>query len=153
MEYYHNNQCLPVYEHPRKGYSCEEIVKILLNPMFRNDLLCSVHPVLVENNISFVIDLTKLKDPNDVRFDELGTWKCTGSRCLEVAVKLGDTDCQVVDKSSPNAMIVNVRRQHHVHGTDPDMHRMIAFLEGAEKGTCYTLPHCYIIVEHITTLL
>ena len=43
MEYYHENQCLPVYGHPRKGYSGEEIVKILMNPKFRDDLLCSIH--------------------------------------------------------------------------------------------------------------
>ena len=45
MEYYHDNKYLPVYGYPHKGYSGEEIVKILLNPTFRDELLCSTHPV------------------------------------------------------------------------------------------------------------
>ena len=140
MEYYHENQCLPVYGHPRKGYSGEEIVKILMNPKFRDDLLCSTHPVSVQNNVSFVVDLSKLKDPNDVRADDLGTWKCTGSRLLQFSVKMSDTDCRIVSDIS-SATVVHVRRQYHVHATDPDLHRMIAFVEKSKngKGKIYTL--------------
>lgn len=134
MEYYHGNQCLPVYEHPLKGYSGEEIVKILLSPTFRNDLLCSAHPVSVQNNVSFVVDLSKLKDPNDVRADDLGTWKCTGSRLLRFTVKISNIDCHIVSEMSSNAMVVNVRRQYHVHATDSDLHRMISSLENKGEG-------------------
>ena len=129
-EYYHDNECLPVYGHPRKSYSSEEIVKILLKPTFQDKLLCSTHPVSVQNNVSFVVDLSKLKDPNDVRADDLGTWKCTGSRQLQFTVRITKTDCLIVnDMLSADAQVVHVRRQYHVHATDPDLHRMIAFME------------------------
>ena len=129
VEYYHGNECLPVYGKPRKGYCIEEIVKILLSPKFQNNLLCTTHPISVQNNVSFVVDRSKLKDPNDVRADDLGAWKCNGSRLLRYTVKITDTDCHIVNEMSPNAIVINIRRQYHVHATDPDLHRMIAFLE------------------------
>ena len=69
------------------GYSQEEIACILCHPVFQEELLCSSRPVSVENNVSFVVDLSKLKDPNDVRADDLGAWKCTGLRTLQLVVK------------------------------------------------------------------
>ena len=56
-------------------------MKIL--PIFQDELLCSTHPVSVQNSVSFVVDLSKLKNPNDVRTDDLGTSKCTGSCLLQ----------------------------------------------------------------------
>ena len=47
-------------------------------------------------------------------------------------VKIGNNDCRIVNKVSRNAVSVNVRRQYHVHATDPDLHRMIAFLDRQE---------------------
>lgn len=129
VEYYHENINLPVYGHPKHGYNCEEIVHILLNPVFEKDLLCTTHPVSVEHNVSFVIDLNSLSNPNDVRADDLGSWKCTGSRCLTFMVEIGPTDCRIV---SVGGKQVQIRRQYHVHGTDSDFHRMIAFVENME---------------------
>ena len=142
-EYYHGNKCLPVYDHPKKGYSGEDIVKILLNPTFKKDLLCSTHPVSVRNNVSFVVDLSKLNDPNDVRADDLGTWRCNGSRLLQFTVKISETDCRIVNETLSSAKVVHVRHQHHVHATDPDMHRMIAFLESTE-GKCLVIKAVYV---------
>ena len=145
VEYYHDNRCLPVYGHPCKGYSGEEIVKILLNPTFWEELLCTTHPVSVQNNVSFVVDLSKLKDPNDVCADDLGTWKCTGSRLLQFTVRITDTDYRLVNDISSkfNAEIVHVRRQYHVHATDPDLHRMIAFMENNDSN--FMPPPTYLI--------
>ena len=71
-----------MYDYPVKGYSQEKIVDILCDPMLDENLICSSNPVSVENCVAFVIDVSKLKDPNDVRADDLGAWKCSGSRVL-----------------------------------------------------------------------
>jgi len=134
VEYYHGNKSLPIYERHAKGYSGEEIAMILCDPAFNEDLICSTHPVLVENNVSFVVDLSKLKNPSDIRADDLGTWKCTGSRVLTFAVKCCEKSCRIVDSSYRGAIVVRVRRQYHVHATDKAFHRMIACIENVEKG-------------------
>ena len=118
-----------MYDYPVKGYSQEEIVHILCDPMLKKEFICSSHPVSVENNVSFVIDVSELKNPNDVRADDLGSWKCTGSRVLRFSVKITSRSCSLVTCSSPGAIEIGVRRQYFVHATDNDLHRMIAFLE------------------------
>ena len=136
-KYYHGNVNLPVYGYPKHGYNSEEIIHILLDPIFKDKLLSKTHPVSVEHNVSFVIDLTSLSSPNDVRADDLGSWKCTGSRRLTFMVKFGPTTCHVVSSvSGSGGTQVQIRRQYHVHGTDSDLHRMIAFVENLE-GTLY----------------
>lgn len=69
--------------------------------------------------MSFVVDLSKLNNPNDVHADDLAV------------ADLGfcDLHCRIVKEKARNAIVVNVRHQYHVHATDPDLHRMIAFLE------------------------
>ena len=121
VDCYHDNEYLLVYGHPRKGYSGKEIIKILLNPTFQDELLCSTHPVSVQNNVSFVVDLSKLKDPNDVHADDLGTWKCTAS-----VYGQNNQHCCIGNDTSTDAEVVYVQHQYHVHATDPDLHRMIA---------------------------
>ena len=90
----------PVYGHPKHGYNCEEIVHILLDPVFADRLLSTTHPVSVEHNVLFVIDLNSLSNPNDVRADDLGSWKCTGSRCFTFTVKIGPTTRHIVNNVS-----------------------------------------------------
>ena len=121
IEFYNNNKKLPVHGHPSKGYSIEQLFHILLDLEFDADYLCSDHPVLVQNNVCFVVDLSKLKSRDDICADDLGTWKCTGSRVHKFPAKMSDGQCQIVDCDS--AMhIVHIRRQHHVHATDSDLY-------------------------------
>lgn len=81
-----------------------------------------------------MVDLSKLKDPNDVRADDLGSWKCTGSRTLQCIVRCSDSTCYVVTTLCPGATKISIRRQYFVHATDHDLHRMIAFVENVPAG-------------------
>jgi len=112
IEYYHHNHSLPVYDYPVKGYSQEEIVDILFNPMLDNDLICSSNPVSVENSVAFVIDVSKI---DDARPNDLGAWRCSGSQILTFFVKITNTYCCLVAPSFPGAVEIGVRRQYLVH--------------------------------------
>lgn len=123
FEYYQGNINLPVYGHPKHGYNCEEIIHILLDPVFKYELLSKTHPVSVEHNVSFVIDLNSLSNPKDVRADDLGSWTCTGSWRLTFMVKFGPSVCHIVSSvSGSGGRQVQIRRQYHIHGTDSDLH-------------------------------
>ena len=84
--------------------------------------------------MSFVVDLSKLKDPNDVRADDLGAWKCTGSRTLQCIVRYSSSTCHIVTKLCPGATKISIRWQYFVHATDHNFHRMIAFVENTPEG-------------------
>ena len=63
VEYYHGNKSLPIYECPTKSYS---------HPALQEELICGTQPVSIESNVSFVVNLSKLKDANDIRADDVG---------------------------------------------------------------------------------
>ena len=107
-EYYRGNKLLPIYEHPKKRYTGEKIAQILCNPMLDEKLICCTHPVSVENNV-FVVDLSTLKDRDDICADDLGAWKYTGSRVLTFSVKFSEMGCHVVNPNSKGAVVINVR--------------------------------------------
>ena len=120
LKYYHGNLNLPILATSKKGYGKEQIVQILFNPQFDSRYLCSDHPTLVKNNTAFVINL---KSKDDVRADDMGTWKCTGSRILPFYIDVDENECHIVSKNSAQCSFVKIRHQYHVHGTDPDLHR------------------------------
>lgn len=57
----------------------------------------------------------------------------TGSLLLQFTVKITSTDCCTVNATSSGAEAVNVGCQYHVHVTDPDLHRVIAFIENSKS--------------------
>ena len=57
----------------------------------------------------------------------MGSWRCTGSRILTCYVSFDGDVCSIVGKETETSH-VKIRRQYHVHGTDRDLHRMIAFV-------------------------
>ena len=86
----------------------------MCDPTLDKESLCSTHRTSVENDVSFVVDLSKLQDRNDVHSDDPGARKCTGSRVLTFAVKCSDDGCVVVNQKSPGAIIINVRTQGNI---------------------------------------
>ena len=131
MKYYRGFPTILIFATPKKGYSKEQIVRILFDPQFDSRYLCTDHPTLVQNNTAFVIDLSHLKSKDDVRADDMGAWKCTGSRILKFNIAVDETECHILSNESEQCSVVKIRRQYHVHGTDPDLHRMIAFVDTA----------------------
>ena len=106
---------------------------ILLDPKFDNQYLCD-HPILVQNNVAFVIDISKLQCRDDIRADDMGSWRCTGSRILTCYVSFDGDVCSIVGKQTETSHVVKIRRQYHVHGTDRDLHRMIAFVVSPKES-------------------
>ena len=96
------NQCLfssmcsdpveecPVYEFPPPKYSAERILQILLDPAIFTSKICSKRPVSISSSATFVIDLTKLADPEDVKNDNFGSWSYSGSHPTTYRVNVED---------------------------------------------------------------
>ena len=71
------------------------IFKILLNPKLDYDRVCSVWPVVVKSSATFVIDVTKLKHPDDVRRDFFGRWIHSGSHPIPFKAKVTEDDMEL----------------------------------------------------------
>ena len=47
--------------------------------------ICSKVPIGTDKNVTFVIDTTRLKSPEDIRADDLGVWRNNGVRRCNTA--------------------------------------------------------------------
>ena len=54
------------YEKPLPKYGEEQLIRILLDPKLDRQHVCTTWPIVVESSSTFVIDITKLKHPDDV---------------------------------------------------------------------------------------
>lgn len=123
----------PVYETPPPKYSAETILKILLDPSLPATKVCSVRPTNIVKSCSYVIDISKLEHPDDVKSDNFGTWKHSGSHPQVYRVQMESDGYLHVEKGAPGATgndVVYLRRLHSVHPSNRNFKRLIAFISG-----------------------
>lgn len=59
----------------------DEVLKLLLNARkTHSSIIVSRNPVGVQNNVTFIVDLDALDDPEDLLSDDLGAWEQTKTR-------------------------------------------------------------------------
>ena len=122
----------PVYEVPPPKYSAERILRILLDPTISSKV-CSKRPVSITSSATFVIDITKLADPEDVKNDNFGSWSHSGSHPTTYRVNVEEDGYVRVEKCAPGATgadVVYLRRLHSVHPSNNHFKRLITFVSG-----------------------
>ena len=121
-----------MFERPPPKYSAETVLKILLNPLIDKSTICTSRPIVIKQSSTFVVDITKLGHPDDIKSDNFGVWSHSGSH--PVAFKVHTENGYVeVDKLAAGATgndIVYLRRLHSIHPSNKDFKRMIAFISG-----------------------
>ena len=83
---YNDNANLPVYECTKYRYNALNIAKILLSLKLPESKIATTRPVCVQDNVAFIVDLSKLDNERDIRADGLGSWHCNGKRVIKCAV-------------------------------------------------------------------
>ena len=74
----------------------ESILKLLLSPDIDRSHVCRVWPVSnIEGSATFVVDITSLKHPDDVRKDFFGKWIHSGSHPITFKATI-ETDGEVL---------------------------------------------------------
>ena len=63
-----------MFEKPPEKYSAAVIMKILLSSNIGEKMIAYKRPIQVQSSITFVIDLTKLAHPDDIKRDAYGRW-------------------------------------------------------------------------------
>ena len=58
-----------------RNYSVSDLLNILIERFGIEDKICCVTPTNVEHNCTFVVDQSCLKDPDDIKTDDNGSWK------------------------------------------------------------------------------
>lgn len=106
-------------------------MRLLLGPIDQARV-CSKWPVSeIISNASFVVDVTKLRHPDDVRKDFFGKWVHSGSHPFTFKASINGSDISI-EKCAPGATgnVFYLRRLHGYHPSNHEFRRMLAFVSG-----------------------
>ena len=101
----------------------------MLMPSNVDDLtVCSVRPVGVSANATFIVDIDKVHF-NDLKCDDLGTWTATGTK--STFFRFAASGIKISEKKPSQSGVYHVlTRRYFVHGTYNLYHRIIVDIQG-----------------------
>ena len=114
-----------------KLHQTERIIRILLKPIEAR--ICDTKPVAINKSATYVVDVRALKNAEDLKKDEFGIWKFSGSHPEGFKVYTDDGGYKINEKCSVNSRAkdaIFLRRLHCTHPSNSDFKRLICFLSG-----------------------
>ncbi len=130
---YRNSIGVPIYEKPPEKYSAHRIMQILLDPKIDEHRIAVKRPLDVPHSSTFVVDVSKLGHPDDIKKDIYGKWLHSGSHSDVFICSYLQEDKVSIEKAAPGASGDNVyylRRLHSVHPSNNEFRRILALLSG-----------------------
>ena len=124
---------MPVFEKPPPKYSAIQIMHMLLDQNINRERVAMQRPLQVKSNSSFVVDITKLDHPDDIKKDMYGRWQHSGSHTDVFRCSFSEDGDVEITKCAPGASGANVyylRRLHSFHPTNVNFRRLIAVISG-----------------------
>ena len=95
--------------------------------------VCRRKPVSISKSATYVVDVRSLRNQDDIKKDEFGIWKYSGSHPQPFKVYYEDDGEISVEKCShrvSGSNVVYLRRLHCTHPSNVDFKRLICFLMG-----------------------
>lgn len=138
--YLAGNESFPMTEINDGEFSVTETAHILLSTNPKSEAVCQTSPKGTQQNSCFLVNLTNLKDPRDVRVDDLGTWRHNGVVTTYLSVnQSGNKEGEICQhpknfkpskKDMEDRTMFVMRRTYHANGTATDYKRVIVEMEG-----------------------
>ena len=127
----------PIYEIPTsRPYTAEEILELLFCPTIKEDRICKECPTGITHSATFIVDLNKLRHPDDIKKDEFGKWNYSGSHSVLYSTwKKGEEfQFEKVDTQNSNQQssgnIIQLRRVRCTHPSNQAFQRLLVFVTG-----------------------
>ena len=121
----------PVYERPPPKYSAERVIKILLEA--EKSKVCERKPTPIRKSATYVVNVRNLRSQDDIKKDEFGIWKYSGSHPQPFKVHQEEDGYLTIERCCPGVSGANVVLLRHLHCTHPsnaEFKRLICFLTG-----------------------
>ena len=131
QRYLHGDIALPIFSRRNQvRTSALYTVQAILDT--QKDFVCSKHPTQVNINCSFVVDTSKLQDPEDTKCDDCGAWKQTKTATTYLTILFCDDDGTVDSVEGSNKQnnrgVYTLVRRHYTCKSSPDLSRHIFVL-------------------------
>ena len=92
IERYHGNQHLPVFTKDSIVLRPLEVMELLVEKKgFLPSKVCTSQPLHVEHHRTFIVDLNSLKNKNDAKCDDMGSWKNNSSHKFYFEVRQSES--------------------------------------------------------------
>ena len=95
--------------------------------------ICHMKSTSVTKSATYVVDVCNLQNADDIKEDEFGIWKYSGSHPQVFKVYTEEDGSKSVEKCCEGASgsnLVYLRRLHRTHPSNSDFKRLICFLSG-----------------------
>ena len=121
---------------PKRLYSVEDIVQILLSPSLQSSIFVSTKvPISVNENLAFVVNLDQLDNREDILSDDMGVWRNNGVDTTHVRVSFSTSKVESVQKFHPpiasgTNCTYTVKRVYRTHATDKSLKKLTAYIYG-----------------------
>ena len=112
----------PIYEDPPSAYTADGIMMILLNPNIDSSRICEKVPTSVTTDATYVIDVTSLAHPDDVKKDNFGKWDHKGSHPIAMYVRMksnGKVSIKRCPERKEKYDLYKLRRLYCTHPSNP----------------------------------
>ena len=127
---------VPIYEEPPSKYYAFRIMQILLDPKIDVDRIAKQRPLQTHCSSTFVVDITQLSHPDDIKKDMYGKWLYKGSHTDVFRCSFDDDDSVCVEKAAPGASgpsVYYLQRLHSVHPSNKGFRLIVAIIFGEYK--------------------
>ena len=131
--FYRNSTGVPIFEKPPPKYTAHQIVRILLDQNIDKQRIALKRPLDAPSSSTFVVDISKLSHPDDIKKDMYGKWLHSGSHTDVFICTYNEDDSVNIEKAASGASGKNVyylRRLHSVHPSNNGFRRVLALLFG-----------------------
>ena len=122
---------IPIFEQTSEHFTARKIAEILLDKDLSLSRIATSQPVGVQDNMAFIVDLSKLASQDDIRADDMGSWICNGKRRQLCSVDEFGCVVDIVSKvKSRKQRVYALVKRYYRHATASDYKRIIAEIFG-----------------------
>ena len=121
------------FKRPPEKYSAYRIMQILLDSNIDERRIAKRRPLEAPYSATFVVDISELSHPDDIKKDMYGKWLYSGSHSDVFLCSYSLNGNVMIEKAAPGASGSNayaLRRLHSVHPSNTDFRRVLALLFG-----------------------
>ena len=138
---YNDDALTPVFSWKKDAYTREELVRILLED-HETERLCISQPINIQNNVTFLIDNAKIKNLDDIKCDDMGSWKRTGTpknlfsvyRNKDGSFKRIKHVTRVETSATElDSKMYILKRTYYVNNSSDDLRKIISTLQGMAR--------------------
>ena len=106
-------------------------MQILLNRNIDPKRIAKKRPLQAPFSSTFLVDLSQLSHPDDVKKDMYGKWLYSGSHSDILLCSFSSSGQVVVEKAAPGSSgdnVYSLRRLHSIHPSNVEFRRVLALL-------------------------